>query len=149
MRDDHLSSPAVTSRFKRPTYRHDGQPYSLYLGLAPDGVYRAAFVTKDTVVSYTAFPPSPEKFLAVYFCCTFLGVASTRRYLAPCPMEPGLSSPAAFQQLQPRSSASLNIIQFTLYFLFYKHGITKGEEPVSVFHSLPVSCHNIIFSSQS
>ena len=62
MRDDHLSSPAVTSRFKRPAYRPDGQPYSLYLGLAPDGVYRPAFVTKDTVVSYTAFPPSPENF---------------------------------------------------------------------------------------
>ncbi len=29
---------------------------------------------------------------AVYFCCTFLGVASTRCYLAPCPMELGLSS---------------------------------------------------------
>ena len=34
---------------------------------------------------------------AVYFCCTFLRVTSTRRYLASCPMKPGLSSPAAFR----------------------------------------------------
>ena len=30
---------------------------------------------------------------AVSLCCTFLGVASTGSYPAPCPMEPGLSSP--------------------------------------------------------
>ena len=29
---------------------------------------------------------------AVYFCCTFLEVAFTRYYLAPCPVELGLSS---------------------------------------------------------
>ena len=34
---------------------------------------------------------------AVYFCCTFLGVASTGRYPASCPLKPGLSSPAAFR----------------------------------------------------
>ena len=34
---------------------------------------------------------------AVYFCCTFPGVASARRYLASCPVKPGLSSPAAFR----------------------------------------------------
>jgi len=31
---------------------------------------------------------------AVYLCCTGLGVTSTRRYLASCPVKPGLSSPA-------------------------------------------------------
>ena len=34
---------------------------------------------------------------AVYLCCTSLGVTSTRRYLASCPVKPGLSSPAAFR----------------------------------------------------
>ena len=33
-----------------------------------------------------------SSFGAVYFCCTFLGVASTGRYPAPCPVELGLSS---------------------------------------------------------
>ncbi len=31
---------------------------------------------------------------AVYFCCTFLRVASTGRYPASCSAEPGLSSPS-------------------------------------------------------
>ena len=34
---------------------------------------------------------------AVHFCCTVSGVASARRYLASCPVKPGLSSPAAFR----------------------------------------------------
>ena len=65
-------------------------------GLASDGVYRALPVTRQAVVSYTAFPPLLHA-AAVYFCCTFLGVASTRRYLASCPVKPGLSSPTAFR----------------------------------------------------
>ena len=39
----------------------------------------------------------PCGYLAVYFCCTFLGVASTGRYPASCPMKPGLSSSVAFR----------------------------------------------------
>ncbi len=35
---------------------------------------------------------------AVYFCCTVPGVASARRYLASCPVKPGLSSPTAFRR---------------------------------------------------
>ena len=64
-------------------------------GLASDGVYTAFSVTRQAVVSYTAFSPLPLR--AVIFCCTFLGVTSTGRYPASCPMKPGLSSPAAFR----------------------------------------------------
>jgi hypothetical protein len=40
------------------------------------------------------FHPYRNKYApAVYFCCTSLGVASTGRYPAPCPVKPGLSSP--------------------------------------------------------
>ena len=38
-----------------------GGPRKLRFGLASDGVYTAPFVTKGTVVSYTAFPPLPAK----------------------------------------------------------------------------------------
>ena len=34
---------------------------------------------------------------AVYFCCTGLGVTSTGRYPASCPVKPGLSSSVAFR----------------------------------------------------
>ncbi len=64
----------------------------------------ALSVTRKAVVSYTALPPLPwQKAPAVYFCCTFLGVASTGRYPASCPVKPGLSSPAAFRHMQLRS----------------------------------------------
>ena len=106
--NDHLSSLAVTNKIKRPTCKHDGQPYRSRFGLASSGVYRACPVTSPAVSSYLAFPPLPVK-LAVYFCCTSLGVASTRRYLAPCPMKPGLSSPATFRYLQPRSFIQLTV----------------------------------------
>ena len=44
---------------------------------------------------------------AVYFCCTGLGVASTGRYPASCPVKPGLSSSAPFRPAQPRSPGLL------------------------------------------
>ena len=63
--------------------------WSLF-SLASDGVYTAISVTRDAVVSYTAFSPLPLR--AVIFCCTFPGVASAGRYPASCPVKPGLSS---------------------------------------------------------
>ena len=57
----------------------------------------ARSVTTTAVVSYTAFPPLPSAKKAVYFCCTGLGVTSTGRYPASCPVKPGLSSPVPFR----------------------------------------------------
>ena len=57
----------------------------------------ARSVTTTAVVSYTAFPPLPSLKKAVYFCCTGLGVTSTGRYPASCPLKPGLSSSAPFR----------------------------------------------------
>ena len=37
--NDHLSRPAVTDRFERPTRKHSGQLYRSRFGLASDGVY--------------------------------------------------------------------------------------------------------------
>ena len=48
------------------------------------------------VSSYLAFPSLPlvrdARHAAVYFCCTFPGVASGGRYPLSCPVKPGLSS---------------------------------------------------------
>ena len=57
----------------------------------------ARSVTTTAVVSYTAFPPLPSIKKAVYFCCTGLGVTSTGRYPASCPLKPGLSSSVPFR----------------------------------------------------
>ncbi len=110
-----LTSPSGSSDLPESM---DGPPAFLF-GLASDGVYRALTVTRQAVVSYTAFPPLPVK-LAVYFCCTFLGVASTGRYPASCPVKPGLSSPAAFRHLQPRPSILLTVKTITFFFSFVK-----------------------------
>ena len=102
------SSPIHSSVLPKST---TGSRIALCLVLLRMGFTWTIAVTGNAVVSYTAFPPLPVK-QAVYFCCTILGVTSTRRYLASCPAKPGLSSPAAFRQLQPRLSALLNIFNF-------------------------------------
>ena len=53
---------------------------------------------------------------AVSFCGTFLGVASTGRYPAPCPAELGLSSGTAFRHSYPRSPGIL-ARQYLLYLI--------------------------------
>ena len=74
-----------------------GRLIAFVLVLLRMGFTCAPVVTNRAVVSYTALPPLPKEkqnvfLLAVYFCCTGLGVASTGRYPASCPMKPGLSS---------------------------------------------------------
>ena len=80
-----------------PPENMTGSHIRFLFGLASDGVYMAFSVTRETVVSYTAFPPLPWQAMAVYFCCTGLGVASTRRYPASSPVKPGLSSSEPFR----------------------------------------------------
>ncbi len=63
-------------------------------GLAPGGVYPATAVASSAVRSYRTFsplPPAASRWRCL-FCGTFRRLAPPRRYLAPCPMEPGLSS---------------------------------------------------------
>ncbi len=65
-------------------------------------------VTREAVSSYLAIPPLPAgNRQAVYFCCTSLGVTSTGRYPASCPVKLGLSSPETFRHGQVRSSVLL------------------------------------------
>ena len=101
--DDHLSGPAVASRLKRlpgsATGRRRAQaPMLPYQSCTRWGL-QSGQVAMPLVSSYLAFPPlrpsciAAER-VAVYLCCTFLGVASTGSYPAPCPMELGLSSRA-------------------------------------------------------
>ena len=54
----HLSRTAVANRLKQPTLSWRATSM-LKSGLASNGVYRAISVTRDAVVSYTAFPPLP------------------------------------------------------------------------------------------
>ena len=67
----------------------------LLFGLAPGGVYRATTVTSRAVRSYRTLSPLPNhlKMIRRYtFCCTSRRLTPPSSYLAPCPLEPGLSS---------------------------------------------------------
>ena len=71
-------------------------PLSLF-GLAPGGVCRAVAVTGHAVRSYRTFSPLPpatwrRRGWRYVLCGTVRRLAPPRRYLAPCPAEPGLSS---------------------------------------------------------
>jgi len=73
-----------------------GKLITFFLVLLRMGFTCAPVVTNKAVVSYTALPPLLlwQAKTAVYFCCTGLGVTSTGRYPASCPVKPGLSSSA-------------------------------------------------------
>ena len=83
-------------------------------GLASDGVYsrRLCYQRRGEPLPHLFTLTSTK--LAVLFCCTSLRVASTGRYPASCPVKPGLSSPAAFQRLQPRLSVLLIVAYFSI-----------------------------------
>jgi hypothetical protein len=107
--DSHSSRTRVTARLKRPTRGHaraarcGTRPLAPLFGLAPGGVYPAADVAIGAVRSYRTFSPLPPEVRTgprrrdrrCIFCGTFRGLTPPRRYLAPCPLEPGLSSPPA------------------------------------------------------
>ena len=88
---------------------------SLLFGLASNGVYMCHCCYQQCGSLLHCLSTLTIAFaMAVYFCCTGLGVASTGRYPASCPVKPGLSSPAAFRRLQLRLSVLLVNAHFTM-----------------------------------
>jgi len=102
-------SPTPSSSLPAASCSGRAVPRCLF-GLAPTGVCRATGVTTCAVSSYLAVSPLPVPgepgHRRSVFCCTVRrGDASPRRYLAACPMEPGLSSDAfAPATIQPTAS---------------------------------------------
>lgn len=96
--DSHSSRPAIAHWLKQPTRVQYG-PYLMnpYLALLRVEFTVPRTVTSRAVRSYRTLSPLPDPACAGHrrfaLCCTGRGLAPPRRYLAPCPMEPGLSSP--------------------------------------------------------
>ncbi len=70
-----------------------------YLVLLRAGFTVPRTVTSRAVRSYRTFSPLPARVnedRRYIFCGTFRGLTPPRRYLAPCPKEPGLSSIASY-----------------------------------------------------
>ena len=93
------SSPIRSSSLPGPDA---GRVMRSLFGLAPGGVCRAGLLPGSRCALTAPFHPchasrafqQPDR-SAVSFCCTFRRLAPPRRYLAPCPVEPGLSSASA------------------------------------------------------
>ena len=84
------TSPCTSSDLPGNSAGHANAPL---FGLAPGGVYPATTVASRAVRSYRTISPLPApKRWRYIFCGTFRRLAPPRRYLAPCPVEPGLSS---------------------------------------------------------
>jgi hypothetical protein len=91
----HLDAASPQASSNLPG-NHAGRTYVPLFGLAPDGVYPATPVTSRAVRSYrtiSPLPALPRQNRRYIFCGTFHRLAPPRCYLAPCPVEPGLSSP--------------------------------------------------------
>lgn len=92
--DGHSSSTAVTDGVKQPTRKLGRAVLTASLfGLAPGGVYRAL----DVAIEPGKLLPHPftltRRSGRSALCGTFPGVTPAGCYPAPCPAEPGLSSP--------------------------------------------------------
>ena len=117
-------------------------------GLASNGVYicHASYPACGGLLSHPSTLTSIK--LAVYFCCTILGVASTGRYPASCPAKPGLSSPVL---LQPRTfvlltwvlysyrSTFASFFSYTPNISFDVHGIYPLRTETASSHKLPTN----------
>ena len=87
------ASPQASSNLPESSAGH---AIGFLFGLAPGGVYHRRGLLPATRCALTApFHPyrRPKALRRYTLCCTFRRLAPPRRYLAPCPMEPGLSSP--------------------------------------------------------
>ena len=135
--DGHLSRPGVTARLQRPTRERTGRPCSLF-GLASDGVYMCPSCYQEGGSLLHCLSTLTGNVPAVYFCCTVLGVASTRRYLASCPVKPGLSSPAAFRLCSSDHLSYSKLHHFIILFPICLHMKTA---PANKFPDQGISRH--------
>ena len=112
-------SPAASSNLPGSPFGTDGGPWALtpLFGLAPGGVYRAAscYQSRGALLPhlFTLTSKGPEDNSWRYiFCGTFHGLTPPRRYLAPCPKEPGLSSASRLAAIAwPTPALSRRILQ--------------------------------------
>ena len=94
-RGNHSSGISVTADLVRPTRKHRGPRQCFPIWSCSGWGLPCRRMLPPARCALTApFHPYPAETGRYIFCCTFRRLAPPRRYLAPCPVEPGLSSPA-------------------------------------------------------
>ena len=97
-RDSHSSRPSVTAWLKQPTRERRGPRHRSPIWSCSGWGLPCRSVARLAVGSYPTVSPLPAfRLRRSTLCCTFRRLAPPRRYLAPCPVEPGLSS--AFRRM--------------------------------------------------
>ena len=94
--DSHSSRRSVAATLKQPTRRRRGPRHDLPIWFCSRWGLPCRSVAGLAVRSYRTVSPLPRipegTVRRSALCCTFRRLAPPRRYLAPCPVEPGLSS---------------------------------------------------------
>ena len=95
--DSHSSRPRVATRLQQPTRTRRGPRHDVPIwSCSRWGLPCPAALAPQAVRSYRTLSPSPRApggaVRLSALCCTVRRLAPPRRYLAPCPVEPGLSS---------------------------------------------------------
>jgi len=123
------ASPQASSNLPESSAGH---AIGFLFGLAPGGVYHRRGLLPATRCALTApFHPyrRPKALRRFAFCCTFRRLAPPRRYLAPCPVEPGLSSPGT------KPAATVWRARARQYSC--AHSLARGTAPVFSYPSVP------------
>src|SRR5690348_475808 len=98
-RDSHSSRRRIAAPLKRPTREQRGQRYRSPIRSCSRWGLPCRLVAQLAVRSCRTVSPLPRMSCDTVrrsaLCCTFRRLAPPRRYLAPCPAEPGLSSTLA------------------------------------------------------
>jgi hypothetical protein len=103
---NHLSRRSVAAPLKQPTRVRDGPPHRTPMRSCSRWGLPSRRVSAPLVRSYrtvASLPVNeadkwPQTIGGLHVCGTFLGIAPTGGYPAPCPAELGLSSRAAFRR---------------------------------------------------
>ena len=93
--NDHSSRRTITHTLKRPTRIQYGPHLGFLFGLASGGVYLAVncYQTRGALLPHPFTLTSRMRRSTL--CCTCRQLTLPRRYLAPYPLKPRLSSPAS------------------------------------------------------
>ena len=131
--DNHSSRPCLAAGLKQrtrgrvepthspPTWPCSGWGLPCHAALAP-----------HAVSSYLTVSPLPrtscDAVRRFVFCCTFRRLAPPRRYLAPCSVEPGLSSARSSRDaVVLADSATVDYGVGSVYFLLFSAGNADCE----------------------
>ena len=111
----------------------DGPPYASFWSCFEWGLHMPRKLPCMRWSLKPPFHPYQQK-LAVYFCCTILGVASTGRYPASCPVKPGLSSLRRESLVTPANREHLSYSYFITCFLSNKSHFSITQSLASILN---------------